>query len=43
MEQEVSGCLRALTGAQQFCIIRCYLSTPVNHGQANSAIGGSVV
>jgi transposase len=32
LRQEVSGCLRTLSGAQQFCAIRCYLSTAAKHG-----------
>ncbi|HEY2077758.1 MAG TPA: hypothetical protein VGH53_15605 [Streptosporangiaceae bacterium] len=32
LKQQVSGCLRTLTGARQFCAIRSYLSTAANHG-----------
>jgi transposase len=32
LRQKVSGCLRTLTGAEQFCTIRSYLATAAKHG-----------
>lgn len=32
LRQKVSGCLRTLTGATQFCTIRSYLATATKHG-----------
>jgi transposase len=32
LRQKVSGCLRALSGARQFCALRSYLSTAAKHG-----------
>jgi hypothetical protein len=31
LKQKVSGCLRTMTGARQFCAIRSYLSTSAKH------------
>jgi len=33
IKQEVSGCLRTLTGAQDFAAMRSYLSTAAKHGR----------
>jgi Transposase IS66 family len=32
LKQKVSGCLRTMTGARQFCAIRSYLFTAAKHG-----------
>ncbi|MGH3221993.1 MAG: hypothetical protein ACRDPY_25395 [Streptosporangiaceae bacterium] len=29
---KVSGCMRSMTGAQNFCAIRSYLATATRHG-----------
>jgi hypothetical protein len=36
LRQKVSGCLRTLTGARQFCAIRSYLSTATNTAAPSS-------
>lgn len=33
IRQKISGCLRTLTGAKQFCAIRSYLSTAAKHSK----------
>jgi transposase len=33
VRQKISGCLRTLTRAQQFCAIRSYISTAAKHGR----------
>jgi transposase len=33
IRQKISGCLRTLTGAQQFCALRSYISTAAKHGR----------
>ena len=32
LKQKISGCLRTMTGARQFCAIRSHLSTAAKHG-----------
>lgn len=32
LRQKVSGCMRTLTGAEQFCAIRSYVATAAKHG-----------
>jgi hypothetical protein len=36
IRQKISGCLRTLAGAEQFCVIRSYLATTAKHGIAYS-------
>ena len=31
---KVSGCMRSMTGAEEFCAIRSYLATAARHGIA---------
>jgi hypothetical protein len=33
LRQKVSGCLRTMTGAEQFCAIRSYLATTIKNGK----------
>lgn len=32
LKQKISGCVRTMSGARQFCTIRSYLSTTAKHG-----------
>jgi len=34
---KISGCMRSMAGAEEFCAIRSYLATAARHG--NSALG----
>ena len=36
LRQKMSGCMRTLAGAKQFCAIRSYLSTTAKHGRTTS-------
>jgi transposase len=38
IRQKISGCLRTLTGAEQFCAIRSYLATTAKHGLGLSEV-----
>jgi hypothetical protein len=29
---KISGCMRSMTGAQEFCAVRSYLATAARHG-----------
>ena len=37
LRQKISGCLRTLTGAKQFCAIRSYLSTAAKHARSRQS------
>ena len=32
LRHKVSGCMRSMTGAETFCVIRSYLATATRHG-----------
>jgi transposase len=32
LQIKVSGCVRSMTGAEEFCAIRSYLATAARHG-----------
>jgi transposase len=40
LRQKISGCLRTLTGAKQFCAIRSYLSTAAKHHRKSQLSSG---